>query len=58
MEKSGQLHAPPALCPGKDPPSIHWVGCWVDPRVDLDVVAKRKSPYPAGNQTLVIQPIP
>jgi hypothetical protein len=26
-------------------PVIHWIGCWVDPRVDLVVVAKKKK-YP------------
>jgi hypothetical protein len=26
MEVSGQLHAPEALLPGKEPPAIHWIG--------------------------------
>jgi hypothetical protein len=39
---SGQLHAPAALPPGERAPGTHWIGCWVDPRVGLDDVKKRK----------------
>jgi hypothetical protein len=40
---SGQLHAPAALPPGKEPPPrTHWIGGWVDPRAGLDDVEKRK----------------
>jgi hypothetical protein len=42
MEVSGQLHASAALPTGKSPPSTHWIGGWVDPRVGLDAVEKRK----------------
>jgi hypothetical protein len=27
---SGQLHAPAALPPGKEPPGTYWIGGWVD----------------------------
>jgi hypothetical protein len=39
---SGQLHAPAALPPGKQPPNTHWIGGWVVPRTGLDDVEKRK----------------
>jgi hypothetical protein len=42
MEVNGQLHAPAALPPRKYPPVTHWIGGWVDPRVGLDAVEKRK----------------
>jgi hypothetical protein len=38
---SGQLHAPAALIPGKNP-RTHWIGGWVGPRDGLDDVEKRK----------------
>jgi hypothetical protein len=41
MEKSGQLHAPTALHPGKQP-GTHWVGGWASPRAGLDDVEKRE----------------
>jgi hypothetical protein len=41
MEVSGQLHAPTALPPLKQPPGTHWIG-WVGPRVGLDAVEKGK----------------
>jgi hypothetical protein len=39
-----------ASCPGHFTPRIRapstdWIGCWVGPRVSLDVVAKRKNPF-------------
>jgi hypothetical protein len=46
MEVSGQLHAPAALPPGKEPPGTHWKGGWVGPRAVLDAVVKRKIPSP------------
>jgi hypothetical protein len=43
MEESGQLHAPAALPPGKEPsPGIHWVGGLVGPRAGLNTMEKRK----------------
>jgi hypothetical protein len=39
---SGQLHAPAALPPEKDPPSTLWIGGWLDPRAGLNDVEKRK----------------
>jgi hypothetical protein len=56
MEVCGQLHAPAPLPPGKSPPSTHWIGGWVAPRVGLDGVEKRKS-FAAGNRTRAIQPV-
>jgi hypothetical protein len=46
MEVSGQLHAPAALPPGKEPPGTHWIGGWVGPGAVLDAVVKRKIPSP------------
>jgi hypothetical protein len=31
MEVSGELHAPAALLPGKEPPRTHWIGGWGGP---------------------------
>jgi len=42
MEVSGQLHAPVALPPGKEPPVTHWIGGCVGPRAGLDAVVKKK----------------
>jgi hypothetical protein len=59
MEVSGQLHAPAALHPGKESPSIRWIGGWVDPRAFLDAVMKRKIPssrQETNPRTPVIQP--
>jgi hypothetical protein len=39
---SGQLHAPAALPPGKEPPGTHWIGGWVDLRAGLNEMEKRK----------------
>jgi len=41
MEVNGQLYAPAALPPGKQP---HWIGGWVEPKAGLDAVVKRKIP--------------
>jgi hypothetical protein len=41
MEVSYQLHAPAALPLGREHP-YPWIGGWVDPRVSLVVVEKRK----------------
>jgi hypothetical protein len=54
MEVSGQLHPQAAL------PDTHWIGGWLEPRVCLDAVAKKKKNSfiaPAGNQSVVVQPI-
>jgi hypothetical protein len=42
MEVSGQLHAPAALLPGKEP--LVPIGGWVGPRAVLDAVMERKIP--------------
>jgi hypothetical protein len=39
---SGELHAPAALPPGKEPPGTHRIGHRVNPRAGLDDVEKRK----------------
>jgi len=36
MEVSGQLHAP----------ETHWIGSWVGPRANLDMMAKRRITQP------------
>jgi hypothetical protein len=41
MEVSGQLHTPAAR--GRAP-DTHWIGGWVDLRIGLDMVSKRKIP--------------
>jgi hypothetical protein len=38
---SGQLHAPAALPPGKEPPGTHWIGGWMAPRAGLENLEKR-----------------
>jgi hypothetical protein len=51
---SGQLHAPAALPPGKEPTGTHWIESWMDPRTGLDDVERRKIlPLPG----LEIQPV-
>jgi hypothetical protein len=60
MEVSGQLYAPAALPPGKDPPGTHWKGGWVGPRAVLDAVVKRKIPSPhreSNPRTLIVQSV-
>jgi hypothetical protein len=60
MEVSGQLHAPAALPPGKEPPGAHWIGGWVGPRAVLDAVVKRKIPSPhrkSNPRTPIVQPV-
>jgi hypothetical protein len=59
MEVNGQLHAPAALPPGKDPwyPLDRRLG---DPRAVLDAVVKRKIPSsrPESNpRTPIVQPV-
>jgi hypothetical protein len=60
MEVSGQLHAPAALLPRKEPPATHWIGGWVGPRAVLDVVVKRKIPSPhreSNPRTPIVRPV-
>jgi hypothetical protein len=57
---SGQLHAPAALPPGKEPLVPIWVGGWVGPRAVLDAVVKRKIPSPrreSNSITPIVQPV-
>jgi hypothetical protein len=50
---SGQLHAPPALPPGKGPLGTHWLGGWVGPRPSLDMVVKIQNiEHPAHSSAL------
>jgi len=44
VEVSDQLHTPAAFTPGERASHIHWIGGWVGPRTDLDVVVKGTSP--------------
>jgi len=39
---------------GERAPGTHWIGGWVDPRVDMDAVRKRKIGAPSGNLTPVV----
>jgi hypothetical protein len=60
MEVGGQLHAPVALSPRKEPPSTHWIGDCVDPRAIPDAVVKRKilSPHRESiPRTPMVQPV-
>jgi hypothetical protein len=55
---SGQLHAPAALLPRKEPPGTHWMGGWVGPRASLDDVEKIYDP--TGTRTpdpSIVQPV-
>jgi hypothetical protein len=36
---------------------IHWVGIYVDTKVSLNMVPRRKSPVPTGNQIAVVHPV-
>jgi hypothetical protein len=42
MEVSGHLHAPAALPTGESAPGTHWMGDWVNSRVSLDNMEKKK----------------
>jgi len=44
MEVSSQLHAPATLPSRIRVPHTHLLEGWVDPRIDVDPVAKRKIP--------------
>jgi hypothetical protein len=60
MEASGQLNAPAASPPRKEPPGTHWIGGWVGPRAVLDVVVKRKIPSlrrESNPRTPIVQPL-
>jgi hypothetical protein len=60
MEVSGQLHAPAALPPGKEPLVQHWTGGWMGPRAVVDAVVKRKIPSPrreSNPRTPIVQPV-
>jgi hypothetical protein len=37
---------PGRFTPRERAPRTHWIGDWVDPRADLDLVSKRKIPSP------------
>jgi hypothetical protein len=41
--------------PGRFTLSIHWKEGWVDPKVGLDAVVKKKNPFPTGNRNLDVQ---
>jgi len=34
-----------------------WMGCWVEPRADLDAVVNKRIPVLAWNLTPVVQPL-
>jgi hypothetical protein len=54
MEVSGQIHAPVALPPRKEP---HMPIGWVGSRVGVDTVEYRHISCPSGNQTPAVQPV-
>jgi hypothetical protein len=54
---SVQLLALAASLAGKEPLGTHWITGWVVSRASLGTVVKRKFTGPAGNLTLVGQPI-
>jgi hypothetical protein len=51
MEVSGQFYSQAVLSPGENAAGAHSTGGWVDPRVGLNAVEKRKIPIitTAGN---------
>jgi hypothetical protein len=57
MEVTGQLHAPVALYPGKEPLGTRLIGGWVGLRAGLDAVARRKIAGPCWelNPSLVVR---
>jgi len=42
-----------ASVPGRKTPSTYWVGSWLYPRCNLDVMATRETSVLAGNQILI-----
>lgn len=42
-----------ASVPGRKPPSTCWIGSWLYPRCNLDVMATRETIVLAGNQILI-----
>jgi hypothetical protein len=49
---------PGHFTPKKSAPGTHWIGGWVGPRANLDVVVKRKVLSPCQDlNLLIIQPI-
>jgi hypothetical protein len=60
MEENGQLHAPAALPPEKEPLVPIGIGGCVGLRAVLDAVGKRKIPIPrweSNPRTPIVQPI-
>jgi hypothetical protein len=60
MEVSGQIHAPAALPPGKEPLVPIGIGGWVGLRTVLGTVVKRKIPSPrqeSNPRTPIVQPV-
>jgi hypothetical protein len=45
MEVTVELHAQAPVSPGKNP-GTRWVGDWLAPRANLNVLEKRKISYP------------
>jgi hypothetical protein len=60
MEVNGQPDVPAALPNRERAPNIHWIGGWVDPRANLDMVLRRKIPSPcreSNTDHLIVQPV-
>jgi hypothetical protein len=56
---SGQLHAPAALPPGKEPLNTHWIEDWVDPMSAWMILRSENSrPYRDSNSdSSIVQPV-
>jgi len=57
LEVKWSASCPSCFILGDISPSTLWKGGWVGLRAGLDMVAKRKIPAIARNQTLVILPV-
>jgi len=42
---------------GEGAADTHYIGGWVGPRADMDVVVKREIPAPAENRAPIVQPV-
>ena len=52
METSGQLHTPTTLPPGRGP-NNNYVGDFVSPGDELEVLVTKNASYPCGRRTFL-----
>jgi hypothetical protein len=52
---SGQKSSCNCLTPAAKACSTHWIGCWVGPILDMDILEKTKPPAPTRNWNMVPQ---